>query len=229
MKNTFYLAFALLWFCALHAQENPRMVTKNGGITVTFENEDVTLDSDIQDGLLEIIFEVYPKLMRDFNPQALQELQVKIDTSYTGVAYAHNGQVVISSTWLHQRPEDLDLMTHEVMHLIQAYPHNAGPGWLTEGIADYVRYVYGVNNEGAGWSLPGYASNQQYTDSYRVTARFLVWISKEYDPNFVVKLDQHLRKNTYSEVLWEKYTSKSLDELWDLYSKSPKIPSIKPV
>lgn len=223
MKNSLFLVCTLLWFCALHAQENPSTVTKNGGITVTLENEDVTLDSGIKDGLLEIIFEVYPKLTRDFNPQALQELQVKIDTAYKGVAYAHNGQIVISSKWLHQKPEDLDLMTHEAMHIIQAYPHNAGPGWLTEGIADYVRHIYGVNNEGAGWSLPRYASNQKYTDSYRVTARFLVWISKEYDQDFVVKLDKHLRKRTYSNELWEKYTNKSLDELWDLYSRNPEI------
>ena len=47
---------------------------------------------------------------------------------------------------------------------------------LTEGLADYARYKYGVNNAAAGWSLPNYASGQSYTNAYAVTARFLVWL-----------------------------------------------------
>jgi len=60
------------------------------------------------------------------------------------------------------------------MHIVQDYGQSTGPGWLTEGIADYARYKFGVNNPAAKWALPAYKSTQKYTDAYRVTARFLV-------------------------------------------------------
>lgn len=219
-KNALYILVLLTTF-SIGAQENMNTVSQKEGITVTFENEDASLDPGIQEGLTAIIFEVYPKLMKDFNPKARRDLTVKIDTAYDGVAYAHNGQITISSKWLHQRPEDLDLMTHEIMHIIQSYPSHAGPSWLTEGIADYVRYKYGVDNIGAGWSLPNYSSSHNYTNSYRITARFLLWTTEKHDENLIIKLDRNLRNKTYSPELWKKYTGRTLDELWTLYTQNP--------
>lgn len=223
-KNMLVIGILFMAF-SVKGQGNLSSINQKHGITVTFENEDKSLDSEIQEGLVRIIFKVYPRLMKDFNSKARKELTVKIDTAYNGVAYAHNGQITISSQWLHKRPEDLDLITHEVMHIIQSYPSNAGPGWLTEGIADYVRYKYGVDNVGAGWSLPSFKPTQSYTDSYRVTARFLLWITGIYNENLVVQLDESLRNKAYSLELWEKYTGKSLEELWRLYSNNPELPS----
>lgn len=201
-----------------HAQQRD-----GSSISITFINEDPTLDPNIQEGLMDIIYKVYPVLMKDFNADARKDLRVKIDTIYEGVAYAHNGQVTISSKWLRAKPKDLDLITHEVMHIIQDYPNNSGPGWLTEGIADYVRARYGVNNADAGWSMPELASSHHYTDSYRITARFLTWISQHYDENLIPKLDKNLREKTYSQELWKSYTGKTLDELWKLYVQDPRL------
>jgi len=153
----------------------------------------------------------------------LRTLEVKIDTAYNGVAYAHNGKITISSEWLRKKPEDIDVITHEVMHIVQSYPHKSGPGWLTEGIADYVRHVYGVDNKRAGWSLTGYSADNHYTQSYRITARFLLWITQKYDKTLVLKLDKHLREKTYHEELWEKYTGKSLEDLWKEYQSAPQL------
>ena len=124
---------------------------------------------------------------------------------------------------MHSHPKDLDLMTHEIMHIIQSYPGGSGPGWLTEGIADYVRFKYGLNNKEAGWSLTPFNKNQHYTNSYRITARFLEWIRQKYDKKIIIKLDKHLRNQTYSEDLWKTYTGKDLDELWEIYSSNPGI------
>ena len=52
-------------------------------------------------------------MAKDFNPQAIDTITVTIDTSYTGVAYANNGKITISSAWLKKKPEDLDVITHE--------------------------------------------------------------------------------------------------------------------
>ncbi len=48
------------------------------------------------------------------------------------------------------------------MHIVQNYGRSTRPGWLTEGIADYVRYKYGVDNVGSKWALPDYKAGQSY-------------------------------------------------------------------
>lgn len=186
-------------------------------------NEDTTLDTDIIKGFKNIIYKVYPKLVKDFNKNARMDLTIKIDTAYDGVAYANDGRITVSSQWLHKKPEDLDLMTHEIMHIIQSYPNGSGPGWLTEGIADYVRYKYGLNNKKANWSLPEFSENQNYKNSYRITARFLLWITQKYDEKIVNKLDSHLRSKTYTPELWREYTGFDIDQLWKNYSENPKL------
>ena len=194
-----------------------------GKLSITFKNFDATLKEGTEDKFVSTVFKVYPKLLKDFNPDAQKHITINIDTSYTGVAYAFNGEITVSSRWLKQKPTDIDLITHEVMHLIQSYPHGGGPVWLSEGVADYVRFKYGVDNTGAGWSLTDFNENQSYTNSYRITARFLVWLSENYDDAIVYKLDQQMRSKTYSEDSWEKLTGKGIDSLWDQYSKNPEI------
>tara|TARA_R110002050_G_scaffold300249_2_gene468338 strand:- start:2363 stop:3076 length:714 start_codon:yes stop_codon:yes gene_type:complete len=188
---------------------------------VSIINEDAKLPISIIEGFENIIHKVYPKLVKDFNKNARMDITIKIDTTYDGVAYASNGRVTVSSQYLYKRPNDLDLMTHEIMHIIQSYPNGAGPGWLTEGIADFVRYKYGVDNAKAGWYLTEFSENQNYTDSYRISARFLLWVSQNYDKKIVYKLDKKLRANSYSNKLWNEYTGFSLYQLWGTYSKSP--------
>jgi len=120
-------------------------------------------------------------------------------------------------------PKDIDVVTHEVMHIVQEYGYSAGPVWLTEGIADYARAKFGVDNAGANWTLPEYKASQSYTNSYRVTARFFIWIEKNVKPGFVKDVDAQLRKHTYTENTWKGETGKTLDELWADYSANPAI------
>lgn len=197
--------------------------SKLGFPEITIINEDAKLEPSILEDLKSIINTVYPKLVKDFNNNARMDITVKIDTTYDGVAFAHNGRVTVSSKWLDKKPNDLDLMTHEIMHIIQSYPNNAGPGWLTEGIADFVRYKYGINNSKAGWSLTEFSDKQSYKNSYRITARFLVWLSQNYDEKIVSKMDDKLRTKAYSAELWKEYTGFSIDELWGVYSKNPNL------
>ena len=106
------------------------------------------------------------------------------------------------------------------MHIVQDYRH-ANPGWLTEGIADYVRYVYGVNNVKSRWTLPDYRSTQNYENAYRVTARFLLWVEKTKNKRIVDRLDAALRDGTYQPQLWEKLTGAAVDQLWKEYGADP--------
>lgn len=105
------------------------------------------------------------------------------------------------------------------MHVVQAYKTQV-PGWAVEGIADYVRATMGVDNAGAGWSLPAYAANQRFTDGYRVTARFFLWIERKVKKGFVVAYDKALRNGTHARF-FETFTKKSAAQLWQQYAKNP--------
>lgn len=193
-----------------------REVFERNGYTLTFINQDTSLDKTVKSRMVDVFFTVYPKLAAEYNRQTRKDVTFFVDTDYNGVAEAANGRVRFSDDWLRLHPGDIDVVTHEIMHIVQAYPNGAGPGWLTEGIADYVRYRFGVDNEGGGWSLPTYRPDQHYTNSYRITARFLLWIENKTE-GAVKKLDAAMRTNTYGASLWKDLTGKNVDELWAAY------------
>ncbi|MBE8713601.1 basic secretory protein-like protein [Sphingobacterium hungaricum] len=190
------------------------------GLTLHFINKTGSQQLAYQEKMIETFFTNYPKLLNDFNPNAQKSLYFIVDPTYDGVAYAIGKVVVYSYNYMQSNPKDIDVVTHEIMHHIQAYSGGA-PGWLSEGIADYVRYAYGLDNAGAGWSLPNFQSNQSYTDAYRVTARFLAWIEKHVKPGFVKDVDQAIRNKTYTEAFWQANTGKNVDDLWAKYASNP--------
>src|SRR3546814_18437281 len=110
------------------------------------------------------------------------------------------------------------------MHIVQAYPSGSEPGWLVEGIADYVRYKYGVDNAGAGWSLPDVKANHHYNQSYRITARFLDWIETNRKPGLENVLDSAMRTGSYTDDIREAETGLTMDGLWADYVLSPHLP-----
>ncbi|MGD9556039.1 MAG: basic secretory protein-like protein [Mangrovibacterium sp.] len=193
------------------------------GFTLVFINKDPSFKPQMINRLKETFFTVYPVLAKDYNKKTAKRVVFVVDPQYDGVAATSEGQVVFSPKWFENHPEDIDVVTHEVMHIVQAYGNTPGPGWLTEGIADYVRYAYGVNNPEAGWSLPDVKAEQNYTNAYRVTARFLVWLEQRKDRKIVKKLDEVMRAHTYSEGIWKKLTGKTPDALWKEYVSDPKI------
>ncbi|TDH28597.1 secretory protein [Segetibacter sp. 3557_3] len=218
MKKLFsrsLLAF-LLFSNGLAAQE---VVTRNG-YTLTFESNYAELDPGLKQRLIETFFEVYPKLAEEYNPATAREVKFKVDTAYKGVAATSSGRVVFSSGWMQKHPEDIDVVTHEVMHIVQNYGRSTGPGWLTEGIADYARFKFGVDNARAKWALTPWKEGQNYTNSYRVTARFLNWLETNVHAGIVKKLDGIMRAHTYTAQTWETLTGKTLDELWTAYTQA---------
>lgn len=197
-------------------------ISKNG-YTLIFINKDSSFDKSVAQNMINTFFTVYPKEVKMYNRNSLKKVFMIIDPGYKGVAATDNGIVRVNPEWMHKHPQDLDVVTHEVMHIVQAYPNDAGPGWITEGIADYVRYKLGVNNDKGGWKLPEYNSKQSYQDAYRVTARFFVWIEKNYDKNMVRKLNTAMRQKEYTPGFWKKETGKTIDELWQAYASDPSI------
>ncbi|MBE5958675.1 MAG: hypothetical protein E7254_07430 [Lachnospiraceae bacterium] len=193
----------------------------SGQYSMTFDDAGA-ISSDVRDRLEKTFKEVYPKMANDFNTNTSRSLNVRIDWGYSGVAYTVSNEIVISADYIRSHSNDTDCFTHEMMHVVQAYRYNV-PGWLTEGIADYARYKYGLYNSQAGWGLPNYNSGQRYTDAYTVTARFLVWLEKYKTASIVKELDSRCRNGSYNDNTWRELTGKSVDELWNEYSSNPSL------
>lgn len=196
---------------------------QRGKYSLIFINKSSDFDVAVKRRLIDVFFINYPKEAKIYNKKAAEKVVFVIDPAYTGVAAAGGGIVRFNPEWFKKNPGDVDVVTHEVMHLVQSYPKGAGPGWITEGIADYVRFTLGVDNEGAKWSLPEFSEKHTYENAYRITARFFFWIEQNIKKGTIKKLDAAMRNKAYSDGFWEKNTGKTIDALWEEYAKNPTI------
>jgi hypothetical protein len=209
---------------ALHKNWNSVDTTRQNGYQLVFINKNSDFNPTIKKELIEAFFKVYPVLVSTFNDKTTHDVVFVTDTAYGGVAEASGNRILFSTKYMNAHPTDIDIVTHEGFHLVQAYGGGAGPSWLTEGIADYIRYKYGVDNIGSKWYLPAFKASQSYKNSYRVTARFFEWIDQKVKPGVAIALDKELRAHTYTEATWAALTGKNVDELWADYAKDPEIP-----
>ena len=183
---------------------------------ITFETNGLISD-EMARKIQDLLYKTYPLIFEYFADGQYEKITCTIETR-DGVASTVGRNITVSADYLNQHPNDLDCITHELVHCAQAYPNNA-VGWLTEGIADYGRYLFGLYNEASGWKLPAYSQNQSYQNGYRVSAAFLKYVVERHEEEMVHILNAALRDNTYTEDLWKEHTNYSLNELWELYAK----------
>ena len=134
-----------------------------------------------------------------------------------GVAYSKGSQIVISAEWVTQKaPDDYGMVIHELVHVLQDY-RGGGEFWVTEGIADYVRYErYEPGKQ--KWRLqPGQSS---YRQGYGIAGGFLGWLAQEKDPEIVRKLNAACRQRAYRPELFAEWCGADLDTLWEAYVAS---------
>jgi len=214
---TIFILAAIIGFAKAQTVET----FKEKGYTLIFKNNASDFDPILKKRMIETFFKVYPVLADTYNKNTDQTVVFEIDTAYKGIAATGGGRIVYNPAYFKKKPGDIDVVTHEVMHVVQNYGRGGGPGWLTEGIADYVRFKYGVDNPGAGWTLTPFKPEQSYKNAYRITARFLNWLEVNGNPGIVLKLDNAMRTHTYKETIWKDLTGKTVDELWTIYSSNP--------
>jgi hypothetical protein len=147
------------------------------------------------------------------------EVWLKIRKSDRGIAGTSGGRITVSSGWIEKHPEDIGCVFHELVHVIQDYKRG-GSGWLTEGIADYLRWAI-YEGKPQDW-FPFADKPQGYKDSYRVAGGFLLWLESEPCPGIVNKLNSAIRKRSYDETFFEKQTGQTIDALWADYVKDRK-------
>ncbi len=126
-----------------------------------------------------------------------------------GVAYTSGGQITGSVAHFKHHPDDVGAMVHETVHVVQSYRVPGNPGWLVEGIADYVRF-FKYEPGRLGRISPQRA---HYDGSYRVTAAFLAYLTEKYDKEVVRKLNKMMREGEYKKEIFQKWTGKSLEQL----------------
>src|SRR5204862_6493014 len=99
----------------------------------------------------------------------------------------------------------------------QRRPRN--PGWLVEGLADYIRWFMYEPQSARPHPNPARAN---YNDSYRTTGHFLNYVVEKYDKDAIRKLNAAMREGRYSDEIWKQMTGKSAEELNEEWKKTLK-------
>lgn len=161
----------------------------------------------------QLCAEWYPKIhtllaSEGFTPPDKVTLRFRADMK--GVAAASGNVINFAAGYVRGHTNDWGMVVHELTHVVQSYPPG-GPGWLVEGIADYIRLTHFEPKAPRPRLNPDKAS---YRDAYKTTAMFLEWAERKHDAKLVTKLNAALRQRKYSPELWQTATGKTVDELW---------------
>lgn len=181
--------------------------------------------------LKPVIVEWYPRIVRmlpgaGFEPPRRVRFRYLPDAEMQGVpAYAAGSVISLNREWFRGelQGEARGCVVHEMVHVVQQYPARgrrlrdgaAVPGWLVEGIPDYIRwFVYEPKSGGASLSAERRRVSQ-HDASYRVSANFLDWVirSQPADAGILRQLNAAAREGRYSPELWQTLTGKSEQQL----------------
>lgn len=128
--------------------------------------------------------------------------------------------ITVGADWITLHPEDTGLVLHELVHVVQSYP-NGEPWWVTEGIADWVRYQ---RFERLDPRARPEARGRSYRDGYAVTAAFLEWIEATYGIGLVAILNTAMRKSAWTPAIFSATTGADVDELWAGFARASSAP-----
>lgn len=203
------------------------VIKKNLNITKTAIKQDfkINIDYSTTPDLKEwcekidaLLNSWYPKLCLilksdGFTPP--KNILIRMINDDKGVAAACGTGIVVHAGWVRKHPKDLGLAVHEIVHVIQSYP-NPKPWWITEGIADYVRWGL-YEKKPLSW-FPVPKNEKDYQQGYRMTAGFLLWLDKDASSGLITKINKAMRNSCYKDDIFKDITGKSLAKLWQEYS-----------
>jgi hypothetical protein len=163
----------------------------------------------------------YPTILAQLaGPNSRQPVAVTITfRKGRGVAATGGNHIMCNTDWFTEHPDDYGAIIHEMCHVVQAYGGRPVPSWVTEGIADYVRWFKFEPADRHPRPNPDHA---KYTDSYQTTAAFFDWIVRTKNKAFIQRLNAAARSGKYSDDIFRQYAKKPLDELWAEYIDSLK-------
>jgi len=181
--------------------------------------------------LAPVVQEWYPKLIaalpsEGFVPPPHVTIRIEPELRNGTPAWTVGSRIDLNGEWFRKnlKGEAVGAVIHEMVHVVQRQYWRARrqpdavavPGWLVEGIPDYIRFFqFEPESHGADdiWLKRQRFSSLRYDKSYRISANFLKWVSEKYDSNIVVKLNAAARLGQYKPDLWKTSTQKSVEEL----------------
>jgi len=165
----------------------------------------------------ELIEQWHPRLLnmiptRDF--EVPSDIALVFRKGDSGIAWTSDNRITVMSGWIGAHPDDIGLVFHELVHVVQCYKSRL-PGWITEGIADYLRWAI-YEGKPQSW-FPVSNKTNGYRDSYRVAAGFFLWLETDRCPGIVNRINTAARKGDYNDAIFSRLTGASLESLWADY------------
>ena len=168
----------------------------------------------------------YPRVVAMLESEgytAPHKFDVVFHRDMRGVAHTAGRDVHCAADWFRRNLEGeaVGAVVHELVHVVQQYGRvrgrNRNPGWLVEGVADYIRWFLYEPESQRPKVNPARA---RYTDSYRTTAAFLHYLVETHDRDLIHKLNAAMRDGKYHDGLWKELTGKDVDSLWQEFIES---------
>lgn len=187
--------------------------------------------------LKPVIQEWYPKIVTMLPSDGFEApKQVRFrylrDAEMKGIpAYASGTTVSLNAEWFRGQlqGEARGAVVHEMVHIVQKYPgrgrRNRGisvpPGWIVEGIPDYIRWFLYEPETGGAKLSPERLKNAKHDASYRTSANFIDWVIRNYpgEASLLQRLNAAARKGEYSTETWQQLTGKTEQELAEEWRK----------
>ena len=228
--NTFFSEIDILDRPASEAAETPVEIVESVGIEGTDYRftVDTTEAPDLTEwakrDLIPVMKEWYPRIVTLLPSEgytAPRNFSITFTDSYRGVAATSGNRIVGSPPWYRRnlKGEAIGSLVHELVHVVQQYrrARQEGavrpPGWLVEGIPDYIRwFLYEPQSHGADIK-PANAERAKYDGSYRVSGNFLNWVVGKYDKDLIKELNAAMREGRYDGEIWKTRTGKPVEEL----------------
>lgn len=192
-------------------------VGKPDAVAVLVDVNDAPELKDWGLGAANRVLEWHPKLAdllasEGFAPPREVTLRFK---KISAPGQASGATIECSINWVTKNPEDWGMVAHELVHVIQQYK-KPGPGWLTEGIADYLRYyVIEPGSPRGRFDV----ERSSYKTGYQPSAGLLDFVEKKH-PGTVAKLNAALREGTYSDDMIKEIAGADWDGLWEEFKAS---------
>jgi hypothetical protein len=190
---------------------DPPVTTFKYPVEISVKSEDMEMKEWVEK-TARICEKFYPNICEELRSDGFKpptRISMTLKNDYRGVAATGGNRITGSVKYFKEHTDDVGAMIHETVHAVQQYRTPNNPGWLVEGIADYVRFFkYEPGKLGRI-----NAERAHYNGSYRITAAFLAYVTEKYNPELVRKLNQSMREGEYKETIWQALTKKSLTEL----------------
>jgi hypothetical protein len=196
----------------------PKVAAFKYPIEVVVDVADAPEMQEWADNVARICERAYPMINTELASDGFKAphlVTMRLSKDYRGVAAASGTRIIGSVKFFKDHPDDVGAMVHEMCHVVQRYRRRGNPGWLVEGVADYVRFF----KFEPGKIGPINVARARYDRSYRVTAAFLAYTAEKYDKDLVRKLNQIMREGNYKEEIFKDLTGRTvqeLDEEWRL-------------